>query len=192
VASARLAAICVHGRGSSASNILLLADQLGLDDVAFLAPEADGNTWYPQSFLAPIDSNEPGISSALRRMRTILDDLQRAGFGPERVAMLGFSQGACLTLEFAARNATRFAAVAGLSGGLIGPPGTPRNYPGSMAGTPVFLGCSDIDAHIPLERVHETAAVFTRLRAVVDERIYPQGGHTVNDDEIAAVRRLLQ
>lgn len=190
-AAARLAVILVHGRGGSAAEMLNVADGLGLDDVAWLAPEAAGRTWYPYSFLSPIERNEPGITSGLRVLGRLVEDLGQAGVPPERIGVLGFSQGACLSLEFAARHAGRYAAVVGLSGGLIGPPGTPRDYAGSLAGTPVFLGCSDIDAHIPVERVRESADVFRRLGATVDERIYPEMGHTVNDDELEAVRVLL-
>jgi predicted esterase len=121
----------------------------------------------------------------------LLEQVTGQGVSPDRVVLMGFSQGACLSLEFAARHARRFAAVIGLSGGLIGPPGTPRNYDGTMDGTPVFLGCSDIDPHIPLERVHDTATVFRRLGAAVDERIYPRMGHTVNRDELEAIDALL-
>ena len=189
---ARLAVILVHGRGDSPDGVLALADELRLTDVAYLAPAAAGGTWYPYSFLAPIDTNEPGISSGLRVLRRAIDMLGQEGLPPERVALLGFSQGACLSLEFAARHARRYAAIIGLSGGVIGPPGTPRAYTGAFDGTPVFLGCSDIDAHIPLERVHESAAIFRRLGASVDERIYPGMGHIVNADERQAVAALLK
>jgi predicted esterase len=183
--------ILVHGRGGSAEDLLALARELRLDDVLYVAPQAAGQTWYPYSFLTPMDRNEPGLTSGLNRIAALFDALRHEGVPPERVGLLGFSQGACLSLEFAARHARRYAAVVGLSGGLIGPPGTPRDYAGSLDGTPVFLGCSDIDAHIPVERVHESAAVFRRLSAVVDARIYPGMGHTVNADELAAVRALL-
>ena len=189
--SARRAAIFIHGRGASAEDILGIAPELGTDDVVYLAPQAAGNTWYPFSFLSPIAQNEPGLTSALGVIGGLVAQLGSEGFPTERVAILGFSQGACLGLEFAARNAARYAAVIALSGGLIGPPGTPRNYSGSMADTPVFLGCSDVDAHIPLERVHESADVFRRIGARVDERIYKRMGHTINADELAAVRDLL-
>jgi predicted esterase len=122
----------------------------------------------------------------------IVDQLQAQGLPAERIGLLGFSQGACLATEFAARNVRRYGCVLALSGGLIGPPGTPRDYGGSLAGTPVFLGCSDIDPHIPLERVQESAAVLSGMGAEVDERIYPGMGHVVNDDEIAAVRELVR
>jgi predicted esterase len=149
---ARLAMILVHGRGASAEDILGLASELGRDDVAYLAPQAAGNTWYPYSFLAPLEKNEPGLTSALGVLGQLVSSLGDQGLPAERVGFLGFSQGACLSLEFAARNARRYAAVIGLSGGLIGPPGTPRTYPGHAGGTFVFLGCSDVDPHIPLER----------------------------------------
>ena len=192
VSEARLAVILVHGRGGSAEDILGLAQELHLQDVAYLAPQAAGRTWYPYSFLTPTAENEPDLSSALRVIAELAESLGQQGVGSDRIALVGFSQGACLALEFAARHARRYAAVVGLSGGLIGPPGTPRNYTGSFEGTPVFLGCSDVDSHIPLERVHETADVFRRMAASVDERIYPQMGHTINRDEIEAVRALLQ
>jgi predicted esterase len=189
---ARLAIILVHGRGGSAEDLLSLAAELHLDDVLYVAPQAANQTWYPYSFLSPMHLNEPGLSSGLARIQSLIDDLGREGIAAERVGLLGFSQGACLALESAARNARRYAAVVGLSGGVIGPPGTPRSYPGSLKGTPVFLGCSDVDAHIPVERVHETAEVFRRLHGAVDARIYPGMGHVVNNDELDAVKMLLR
>ena len=189
-AAARLVVVAVHGRGASASDILSLAAELALDDVAFVAPEAAGHTWYPYSFLAPMPDNQPYLDSALALLHRIVAELARQT-PHARIGLLGFSQGACLTLEYAARHARRYAAVAGLSGGVIGPPGTARGYAGTMDGTPVFLGCSDVDPHIPLERVHETADIYRRLGAAVDERIYPRMGHLVNRDELDAVRTLL-
>jgi phospholipase/carboxylesterase len=185
IAQARRVAILIHGRGASADDILGLVPELGTNDVAYLAPQAAGHTWYPYSFLSPIPQNEPGITSALGVIARLADSTD---LGSERVVILGFSQGACLALEFAARNPRRYAAVVALSGGLIGPPGTPRDYPGSLEGTPVFIGCSDIDPHIPLERVRESAEVFRRMGAAVDERIYRGMGHTINEDELNAVR----
>lgn len=191
LADARLVAILVHGRGAGAEDILGLTSELQATDVAYLAPQAAGRTWYPYSFLADMSQNEPGISSGLRVLSRLVEGAGDEGVPADRVVLMGFSQGACLSLEFAARHAQRYAAVIGLSGGLIGPPGTPRNYSGTLDGTPVFLGCSDIDPHIPLERVHETADVFRRLGAAVDERIYPRMGHTVNREELEAIDALL-
>jgi predicted esterase len=168
-----------------------LAREIDAPGVACLAPQAAGRTWYPLSFLSPLPDNEPGITSGLGVLAGLVAMLTAQGIPTNRIALLGFSQGACLSLEFAARHPQRFAAVIGLSGGLIGPPGTPRDYPGSLDRTPVFLGCSDVDPHIPLARVHESADVFRRMGAAVDERIYAGMGHTINDDELAAVRALI-
>ena len=190
-ASARLVAIAVHGRGASAEDILALAGEFRTSDVAYLAPQAAANSWYPYSFLTPMEKNEPWLTSALGLLQRLVASLEDQGVPSTRIALLGFSQGACLALEFAARHARRYAAIAGLSGGLIGPPGTPRDYAGSLDGTKVFLGCSDVDPHIPVERVHESAAALSALGADVDERIYPGMGHTVNSDELGAVRALL-
>jgi len=187
---ATAAMILVHGRGADAEDILGLARELGRSDLAYLAPEASGYTWYPYSFLAPFENNEPGLSSGLALLGHLLARLEE-GVPAERTVLLGFSQGACLSLEFAARNARRYGGIVGLSGGLIGPPGIPRSYSGSFEGTPVFLGCSDRDPHIPLERVKETTEVLTRMGAQVTERIYPAMGHTVNQDELEHVRALL-
>lgn len=191
---AEAAVVMVHGRGATAESILTLAEEFGQPepaDLAYIAPQAPGQTWYPQSFLAPIERNEPYLSSALRTLEEVLAELAAAGIPPERTVLLGFSQGACLSLEFAARHAQRFAGVVALTGGLIGPPGTPRDYAGDFDGTPVFLGCSDRDPHVPAERVHESAEVFRRMGARVTERIYPGLGHTVNQDELSWVADLL-
>ncbi|MGE0865819.1 MAG: alpha/beta hydrolase, partial [Vicinamibacterales bacterium] len=191
-ADARLGVVLIHGRGASASDILGLAHEFALPDVAYIAPEAAGGSWYPYSFLTNMERNEPWLSSALLVIDGLVRHFEQHGVPAERVALMGFSQGACLTLEFAARHARRYAAVAGFSGGVIGPPGTARDYQGSFDGTPVFVGCSDIDPHIPAERVRESADVFRRMGAAVDERIYPGMGHTINEAEVDAVRQLLK
>lgn len=191
IAEARLAVILIHGRGASAEDILSLSQEFTADDVAYLAPQAAGNTWYPYSFLAPTAQNEPGLSSALGVIAAILATLDEQGIPATRVVLMGFSQGACLTSEFAARHARRYAGIAALSGGLIGPPGTPREYAGTFDGTAVFMGCSDVDPHIPVERVRESAEVFRRMGAAVDERIYRGMDHTVSQDEIDAVNQIL-
>jgi phospholipase/carboxylesterase len=168
--------ILLHGRGASAESMLSLAEVFAQPDIACLAPQAPGGSWYPHSFLVPIDQNEPFLSRALASVGELVDRLSDEGIGPERLILLGFSQGGCLLLEFAARNARRYGAVIGLSAGLIGPEGTPRAYPGSLAGTRVFLGCSDSDAHIPLARVQESARILGGLGGDVLERIYPGMG----------------
>lgn len=188
---ARIAAILLHGRGASAEDILRLAGQFSARDIAYLAPQAAGSTWYPYSFLAPLHRNEPWLGSALRVIAGLVEDLGQEGLPPERLAVVGFSQGACLTLEYAARHARRYAAVVAFTGGLIGPPGTPRNYAGDFEGTPIFIGSSDADPHVPLERVHEATGVLRLLGASVDERIYPRMGHTINADELAVADALL-
>ncbi len=188
---AEAAMIMVHGCGATAESILGLSGELARAGFAYLAPQAAGNTWYPNPFLAPIASNEPWLSSALAAVAGVLGQVVGAGIPPERTMLLGFSQGACLVLEFAARNARRYGGVIGLSGGLIGPDGTPRDYTGSLAGTPVFLGCSDVDPHIPAERVHHTGEVLRRLGGVVTARLYPHMGHTINQDEIELVQEMM-
>lgn len=189
---ASAAVLMLHGRGDSAQGILGLADALAPAGVAYAAPQAEGNTWYPHSFLMPLERNEPQLSSALKAVQDALGELEAAGLARENIVLLGFSQGACLALESAAQNATRYGGVIALSGGLIGPEGTPREYPGSLDGTPVFLGCSNVDAHIPEVRVRESAEVMQRLSGAVDARIYPGMGHTVNQDEIGAATKIIE
>ena len=189
---ARAAVVMVHGRGASAEGILELAPSLAMDGVAFLAPQAAGGQWYPYRFMEPVERNEPGMSSGMRTIARMLERTAAAGVPPERTILLGFSQGACLATEFAARHARRYGGVACLSGGLVGPEGTPRDYAGSLEGTPVFLGCSDVDFHIPAARVRESAQVLRALGAEVTLRLYPGMGHTVNEDEIEAVRAMLR
>lgn len=189
---ARAAMVMLHGRGASPESILSLVPELDAPDFVYLAPQAGGNSWWPQSFLAPIASNEPGISSAMAAVADVLRQTAAAGIPPERTLLLGFSQGACLAAEFAARHARRYGGVAALSGGLIGPDGTPRNYAGSLEGTPVFLGCSDVDPHIPADRVRQSAEVLGKLGGEVTMRLFPGMGHLVNEDEIAAVHAMME
>ena len=189
---ARAAMVLLHGRGATARSILALTDELAQPDITYLAPQAAGNSWYPHRFLSPLESNEPYLSSALHAVGDVMTGLTKAGIPAERTILLGFSQGACLALEFAARNARRYGGLAGLSGGLIGPEGTPRDYPGTLATTPVFLGCSDVDFHIPKERVVHTAEVLRQLGGEVTMRLYPNMGHTINEDELAAARGIME
>lgn len=190
--NAKAAMILIHGRGASAESILELAAEFDQPEFAFLAPQAAGGTWYPNPFMTPIEGNEPYLSSALAKVGDVLAQVEAAAIPPEKIILLGFSQGACLASEFAARNARRYGGVVTLSGGLIGPPGTDfSRYAGSLDDTPVFLGCSDVDPHIPLERVQETTAAMQNLGGDVTERIYPNMGHTVNMDEIEFVRGMM-
>ena len=189
---AQSAILMVHGRGASAEDILTLAKELDQPGFAYLAPQAAGNTWYPNRFLVPLEQNEPWLSSALSFVGNVFTEIINAGIPPDRIMLLGFSQGACLTLEFAARNARHYGGLVGLSGALIGPDDTPRDYKGSLEGTPVFLGCSDVDFHVPKERVDQTAEVLQRLGGNVTKRLYPNMDHSVNQDEIDFVRGMMQ
>ncbi|MFC7096714.1 alpha/beta hydrolase [Halobaculum marinum] len=187
---ANAAVVMVHGRGATAHSILGMAGEFGTDDVAYLAPSAARNTWYPYSFMEETTKNQPHLDSALAFVASVVDAAADA-VGRENVLLLGFSQGACLSSEWMARNAARYGGLVGFSGGLIGPEGTPREYDGDLDGTPVFLGCSDVDPHIPLERVKETTEVLEDLGAAVDERIYEGMGHGVNEDELAAAKAMV-
>jgi predicted esterase len=193
IADARAALLLVHGRGASADDIYSLGQEVsaGIPGVALLAPQAAGNTWYPQRFLAPLSENEPQLTSALGVVGRLISELYGAGLGQEKVVLIGFSQGACLCIEYALRNARRYGGIVGLSGALIGPPGRAREPKGSLSSTPAYLGCSDRDAHIPLASVEESAGVLTRLGARVTKSIYPGMGHTVNEEELLAVRDLV-
>jgi predicted esterase len=183
--------IMVHGRNAGPENILDLVPRLDRPQLAYLAPAAANRTWYPFPFISEMDKNEPGLSSGLSVLDGLVRKLVTGGVPKSRIFLLGFSQGACLASEFAVRHADRFGGVIVFSGGLIGPPGTVWNYEGAFDGTPVFLGCSDTDPHIPRGRVEESAAVFTRMGARVTTRLYPGMGHLVCDDEIAAAQEIL-
>jgi phospholipase/carboxylesterase len=191
LAQARAAVVLLHGRGASADGILSLTDALSQHDVAYVAPQASGGSWYPLSFLAPLDQNEPYLSQSLANVASIVDSLIAQGIEPGRIVLMGFSQGGCLALEFAARNPRNYGAVIGLSAGLIGPDGMARQDRGSLAGIRVLLGCSDVDPHIPLARVYESARVLAGLGADVDARIYPGMDHIINEDELARTRALI-
>jgi predicted esterase len=183
--------ILLHGRGASAEDILQLADPLRVGDVTYLAPQAAEFTWYPNRFLAPLASNEPWLGSALGNVGDLVAQVEQLGIAADRIAIGGFSQGACLALEYLARHPRRYGGAIGWSGGLIGPAGTQWSIGGSLAGTPVFLGCSDIDMHIPAERVRESAGVLAAAGANVTTVLYPGMGHTINADEIAHAHRML-
>jgi predicted esterase len=190
--TARAVMIMVHGRNAAPENILELSDVLDRPEFAYVGPAAAGGTWYPYSFMAPREQNEPGISSGLAVIESLVTTLLARGFPAERIMLLGFSQGACLTSEFSIRHPRRYGGVMALSGGLIGPPGTTwDDVTTSLDGTPVFLGCSDMDPHVPAERVRESEAVFRRLGAAVTRKLYPGMGHIVNGDEIENVQRVM-
>ena len=186
--SAKAVVLLIHGRGAAAESMLPLGDAIGVDGTSCLAPQAAGFSWYPQSFMAPTEANEPYLSNALSRLAAIIADLLAAGVAARKLGVIGFSQGACLAAETVLRRPRPYGFVGCLSGAAIGPPGTPRNYAGSLAGARVFLGCSGNDPHIPLVRVRETAAMFNGMGAEVTERIYPGSSHGVNDDEIGHLR----
>ena len=191
LAESRRAAILVHGRNASPRSILELVPRLNRPGFTYLAPAAANNTWYPFSFLAETEQNEPFLSSALMRLDTVVADVVQSGVPRDRIVLLGFSQGACLASEFAYRHPARYGGLIAFSGGLIGPPGTIWRAIDRFDGMPVFFGCSDVDAHVPRRRVDESAAVFARLGAAVTSRIYPGMGHLVNDDEMDHARVLM-
>lgn len=183
--------ILVHGRGATAQDIMTVAAEVQHPGFAYLAPQAASGAWYPNPFTAPLESNEPYLGAALDLLAGLVARVEEH-VATQRTILLGFSQGACLALEFAARNARRCGGVAGLSGGLIGPPGMTRDYPGAFEGTPVFLGCSDVDPYIQKERVLESADVFKRMGAALTVRFYPGMAHTVSLEEIAQVRDMVE
>jgi phospholipase/carboxylesterase len=192
LASAKAAMVMVHGRNASPESILELSDVLDHPEFAYVGPAAAGGTWYPYSFMAPREQNEPGISSGLFVIESVVSNLIAQGFPAERIMLLGFSQGACLTSEFSIRHPRRYGGVMALSGGLIGPPGTTwDDVTTPLDGTSVFLGCSDVDPHVPAQRVLESEQVFRRLGATVMRKLYPGMGHTVSGDEIEIVQGVM-
>lgn len=183
--------IMLHGRGGSAADILSLADHLAVKDFTLIAPQATQNTWYPYSFLAPPVHNEPWLSSALNVLQEVVSDLNAKGISSDRIYFTGFSQGACLTLEFVARNATKYGGVVAFTGGLIGDKIYTENYSGDFGGTPVFIGTADPDPHVPVERVHATTTLLQSMNATVTTKVYPNIGHTITADEINEANRLV-
>lgn len=190
--SANAVMVLLHGRGATPDDILRLARNFEQPDLAFVAPKAANYTWYPYSFLSDVEKNEPHLSSALKKVRTVVAQIKNQGFRQDHIYILGFSQGACLALEFVARNPGRYAGVFGLSGGLMGSDVSEDNYSGNLSSTPIFLGCSDIDRHIPLERVEQSTKILKSMNANVEKRIYPGMPHTVNDDEIEYIQNAVR
>jgi phospholipase/carboxylesterase len=187
---AQKAIIMLHGRGSQANNILLLSEHLNAGDLLLAAPQAPGNTWYPYSFLAPVEENEPSLSEAIQIVGRTVEEIERRGIQSEHIYILGFSQGACLTLEYAARNARRYAGLIAFTGGLIGERIDRTRYKNNFSGTPVFIGTSDPDMHVPVIRVRESAGILKEMGAEVMMKIYPHMGHTISQDELKTVNEL--
>jgi phospholipase/carboxylesterase len=183
--------ILLHGRGGSAEDILSLASHLDVKGFSLFAPQATNNTWYPYSFLAPPSQNEPWLSSALSLLKELVDDLLSKGVPAENIYFLGFSQGACLTLEFVTRNASKYGGVVAFTGGLVGDKIYSDNYNGDFGGTPFFIGTSNPDPHVPVERVYATTNILKNMNAVVTEKIYTGMGHTINQDEIDHANKLV-
>jgi len=188
---AKKAMILLHGRGADAASILSLTEYLHVNEFALLAPQASNRTWYPYSFMAPGRQNEPWLSSAIDLVKQTVADIKAGGINSENIFLCGFSQGACLTLEFATRHAQRFGGVIAFTGGLIGEKINRENYKGDFSGTPVFIGCSDVDMHVPVERVYASVNILKEMGANVIQKIYPGMGHTINEDEIATVNEMI-
>ena len=186
------AVVMLHGRGASASDILTLAGEMYFSELAYLAPEAAGHTWYPNSFLAPLQQNEPWLSSALKKVETLVDSIVASGIPHSKIVLLGFSQGACLSTEFVARHARRYGGLVAFTGALIGPPGTRFHYPGSLNGMKAFLGAGDPDPHVPWKRVEDSASVLSTMGANVTLRRYPGLAHTISEDEIKTARTIME
>jgi predicted esterase len=184
--------VMVHGRGASAADILTIAQELGVEGVAYIAPQAAGNQWYPYRFIEPTERNEPWLTSALQTVDAVMAHVRDAGIPEERTILLGFSQGACLALEYAARNPRRYGGLVGLSGAMIENGDRPRNYTGSLEGTPVFLGCGEPDPHIPEGRLQRTAVLLRDLGGEVTLKVYAGMGHTVNEEELGYVREIVR
>lgn len=188
---AEKALVMLHGRGAAAEDILSLAAYLAVKDFALLAPQATNYTWYPYSFLVPPEQNEPWLSSALEILGDLVNEIRKAGIDSRNIYFTGFSQGACLTLEFVARHATKWGGVAAFTGGLIGDKLYNENYNGDFNGTPMFIGTSDPDPHVPVQRVNETTRLLRSMNAAVTEKIYPHLGHTISEDELAQANQVV-
>lgn len=188
---AKKALIMIHGRGAGAHDILSVAKHLKIKDFALVAPQAENRTWYPYSFLVAIEENEPSFSKSLDVIHQVVVAVQQNGIEKENIYFLGFSQGACLALEFTARNAAKYGGVVAFTGGLIGDQVYENHYAGNFENTPIFIGTSDPDFHVPVERVNQTEALLTKMGASVTKKIYPNMGHTISQDEIDLANELV-
>jgi predicted esterase len=189
---ASAAMILIHGRGASAEDILSLSTHLDYPGVAYLAPQAEDYTWYPNRFIFPVEQNEPYLSAALAKVDGLVKQVEARGIPTEKIFIGGFSQGACLASEYVIRNPKKYGGLLAFSGGYIGQMGLMREPVGDLGGMPAFLGCSDTDPHIPLQRVQETTSLLKAMGAEVTERIYPNMDHTINDDELELARKLIE
>ena len=191
LSEAKKVLIMIHGRGAGAQDILSMASYFDVKGFALLAPQATNATWYPYSFMSPVAQNEPWLNSALSLLKELVADVNNQGIALENIYFLGFSQGACLMLEFVARNATKFGGVAAFTGGLIGDKINTENYKGDFAGTPIFIGTSNPDPHVPVERVYATTNILKQMNAAVTEKVYANMGHIINKDEISNANNLI-
>lgn len=191
LAQAKKALIMIHGRGASAQDIISLGTYLNVGDYALIAPQASGHSWYPYSFMAPVEQNEPGLSSAIEVINAIVDDILKAGIPASNIYFMGFSQGACLTLEYVTRHAQPYGGVVAFTGGLIGAALNLANYNGDFNGTPVFIGSSDPDMHVPVTRVRESETIIKNMGADITVKVYPGMGHTVSQDEVETANKLV-
>ncbi|MGZ3845892.1 MAG: alpha/beta hydrolase [Flavisolibacter sp.] len=192
LSSATRAIVIVHGRGDPSDKMLVLSKEIVKDPLmAVVFPKATNNTWYPKSFLAPLEENQPWLDSALENLHKVITHIKANGISEENIFLFGFSQGACLSFEYACRHATRYSGIIILSGGLIGPAIDKSNYTGNFTGTSIFMGCSDNDSHIPLQRLHESKSVALQMGAEVDLEVYPGMGHLISGHEINKVRSMI-
>ena len=189
--SAKKALIMIHGRGASTHDILSISKHLNVADYALVAPQAENRTWYPYSFLVPINENEPSFSKSLEAIHNVVVAIQQNGIEKENIYFLGFSQGACLALEFTARNAAKYGGIVAFTGGLIGDKVYEDHYKGNFENTPIFIGTSDPDFHVPVERVNETETLLKKMGAAVTKKIYDNMGHTISQDEIDIVNEII-
>ena len=192
VKEAKSAMIMIHGRGASPESILSLTNEIKhRKEITFYAPEAHGFTWYPYSFLAPLEKNQPELNSAIQSIYNAITVAENAGFSKDKIFILGFSQGACLAAEYVARHPDKYAGIFIFSGGLIGHRINEDSYTGNLQKTPIFIGCSDVDTHIPLQRIHKTDSILSSVNGDVTKVIYPNFGHTINKDEINHLNKII-
>lgn len=188
---AKMALIMLHGRGSTAENILSISEHFNVDEFALMAPQATNNTWYPQSFMAKEEENQPWLNSALETIHQTVERLNKNGIQSENIYFFGFSQGACLTLEYLARNAQKYAGAVAIIGGLIGEKIIRENYNGNFENTSIFIGTSNPDFHVPIERVYATENILKEMNAQIHLKVYDNFPHTIHQDQIDIANKLI-